>query len=543
MELWDPWTGKNAPLRVVRETETGTQVELPLEKYESQVVVFTPGIEHRQPAKPLGKPRSVRELPSDDWQLEFLPTMDNRWGDFRLPVDPLHPVIGVEARQFLWAPAGVADPETAHLPEIDETGWTTQLHGHGAKFYRLGPIPDDAKIPSLETRLSQLTELDPTVPISHSGQSYAWEPCEFSWRSGDKEHPGHQGFHGNKGKVGDNFLHLGKSTPVPYGQDVLQPYEDGKAHHVFLWTRAVAEGPLCAALETSQPSESNAGYTSVLTSPVTTPAAIFINGNKVPSDAKTVDLLDGPNPVLLRFDSHGEAHFALRKADSPRPEREPLSMRWHKDQGLIPLDPAPPASQWFRFVSAPGTSAISIPAAQSTQPVQAWMDGIPMRDAGGGRFVAESPATHAPLIALVLMPPAGSRGGAALPNPIAVETSGAGTMALGDWSKVGILHNFSGGVVYSKSFDLTAAEAAEITHLDLGKVIATAGLRVNGQDAGVRVAPPWTFDVTGLLRAGRNTITVTVFNTLSNHYQTIPNKYRGEPDSGLFGPVRLLTGN
>ena len=113
-------------------------------------------------------------------------------------------------------------------------------------------------------------------------------------------------------------------------------------------------------------------------------------------------------------------------------------------------------------------------------------------------------------------------------------------MPLGDWSKVGILHNFSGGVAYSKSFDLTAAEAEEITHIDLEKVIATAELTINGQDAGVRVAPPWKFEVAGLLKAGTNTITVTVFNTLSNHYQTIPNNYRGDPDSGLFGPVRLL---
>ena len=42
VELWDPWTGKTSPLQVVKETATGTQVELPLEKYEAQVVVFDP---------------------------------------------------------------------------------------------------------------------------------------------------------------------------------------------------------------------------------------------------------------------------------------------------------------------------------------------------------------------------------------------------------------------------------------------------------------------------------------------------------------------
>ena len=42
VELWDPWTGAIQPLRVLGETATGTEVELPLEDYEAQIVVFTP---------------------------------------------------------------------------------------------------------------------------------------------------------------------------------------------------------------------------------------------------------------------------------------------------------------------------------------------------------------------------------------------------------------------------------------------------------------------------------------------------------------------
>ncbi|MGB1875100.1 MAG: glycosylhydrolase-like jelly roll fold domain-containing protein, partial [Akkermansiaceae bacterium] len=107
-------------------------------------------------------------------------------------------------------------------------------------------------------------------------------------------------------------------------------------------------------------------------------------------------------------------------------------------------------------------------------------------------------------------------------------------------SENGILHNYSGGVKYRKTITLTAEEAAAIKALDLGKVIATAELSINGKVAGVRVAPPWQLDVSGLFVAGENTIEVTVYNTLSNHYQTIHNLYRGEPTSGLLGPVRLL---
>jgi hypothetical protein len=70
-------------------------------------------------------------------------------------------------------------------------------------------------------------------------------------------------------------------------------------------------------------------------------------------------------------------------------------------------------------------------------------------------------------------------------------------------------------------------------------VIATAEVLVNGKTAGVRVASPWRVEATGLLKAGENTIEVLVYNTLANHYQTIPSNYRGNPVSGLIGPVTV----
>ena len=75
--------------------------------------------------------------------------------------------------------------------------------------------------------------------------------------------------------------------------------------------------------------------------------------------------------------------------------------------------------------------------------------------------------------------------------------------------------------------------------LDLGKVVATAEVRGNGQTAGVRVAPPWRVDISKQVQSGENRIEVLVFNTLANHYLTIPTRYRGESTSGLLGPVTL----
>ena len=61
-ELWDPWTGKARPLRRLKETATGTQVELPLETYEAQIVVFTPGQKQVNPQSPDTRPLLQKTL-------------------------------------------------------------------------------------------------------------------------------------------------------------------------------------------------------------------------------------------------------------------------------------------------------------------------------------------------------------------------------------------------------------------------------------------------------------------------------------------------
>ena len=218
-------------------------------------------------------------------------------------------------------------------------------------------------------------------------------------------------------------------------------------------------------------------------------------------------------------------------------------MSWYQDPGLLRFDPYAAnglSTETLSFTTAPGTIGITIPQAHSTTPVQAFHNGEPMKDLGEGKYQVVSRAAKASVIDLKLTPPAGIHGGSALPEAIAVQTNAQGTMNLGDWSKAGILNNYSGGVKYQKTITLTEQEVMQITTLDLGKVIATAEVSINGKKVGVRVAPPWQFDLSDLLKAGENTIEVTVFNTLSNHYQTIHNLYRGEPTSGLLGPVRLM---
>ena len=99
----------------------------------------------------------------------------------------------------------------------------------------------------------------------------------------------------------------------------------------------------------------------------------------------------------------------------------------------------------------------------------------------------------------------------------------------------------SGGAWYRKGVTLSAELAARHLTLDLGDVVASAEVRVNGRAAGIRPAPPWRFDITPFVQPGENRIEVLVYNTLANHYSTIPTRYRGSAVSGLLGPVRIET--
>jgi len=224
-------------------------------------------------------------------------------------------------------------------------------------------------------------------------------------------------------------------------------------------------------------------------------------------------------------------------ADAKPSTRTPLAMTWFDDPSVIRFDVhagAQPA-EWFRFTAPPGLRAITV-AARGT--VKAWANGQPMRAGGQGRFVAAAALPRAAVVALRVVPETGANGAAVFPDPIHLEC-GSGLATLGDWSKMGALERYSGGAWYRKTVTLPPHQAGGEITLDLGQVIATVEVRVNGQIAGTRVAPPWRVDISKQVKPGENRIEVLVYNTLANHYLTIPTRYRGELTSGLLGPVTL----
>ena len=159
--------------------------------------------------------------------------------------------------------------------------------------------------------------------------------------------------------------------------------------------------------------------------------------------------------------------------------------------------------------------------------------------------------------------------------------AGAASMvALRSWTEDEATRYFSGAALYEKSFEAPAAfvqGGAEI-RLDFGAGLSkpaadrrfgmeafveapvrdAAVVFINGKRAGAVWCAPFSVDVTGFLRAGKNVIRVEVFNTAINalagaslpDYRLLNLRYgeRFQPQdmqnlqplpSGLFGPIRL----
>jgi hypothetical protein len=225
-------------------------------------------------------------------------------------------------------------------------------------------------------------------------------------------------------------------------------------------------------------------------------------------------------------------------------------MSWYKDYRVLPFCyPSDTKKGLFTFRSAPGLQSLSFSAYGK---VSVWTDGV-KNDPGSGNTdpdgltgytvsVKNSRSVSSDVVIEIEFKQ-GYYGGGAIPEYIR-QTCGKGATGLGDWSLTDGLKSYSGGAWYRKTITLDEAAIKDNLQIDLGDLVSSAQLFVNGKNAGIKLAPPWTFDITGLAEKGTNEIEVLIYNTLSNHYTSIPTRYRGSIRAGLFGPVRLqvLTG-
>ena len=98
-----------------------------------------------------------------------------------------------------------------------------------------------------------------------------------------------------------------------------------------------------------------------------------------------------------------------------------------------------------------------------------------------------------------------------------------------------LLPDFSGYIKYEGEFNADSENAV----LNLGYVGQTAHLYINGNDMGIRVTAPYSWDASGQLKKGINKIEIIAANTPANRVKDRFSYLMPIPPSGVLGPVTV----
>lgn len=496
-ERWDAMSGKVTPLPVLETDGEGTWLGYDGESDGSMLVVFSPGEPLR--GSGTGKKESVAvQRVTGEWEVTFIPTMDNRWGDFRLPA--FDGYIGVEAR------------EMRYFTDVSTVNWGSVPND----IYGYGPYMETCDVDSAE-------DLD--AFLSSGMEGAAWRPYVWSWQYGVRDNPGSQGWHGLKSRVDPRFLILDRGAHQIFRTNVYAP-EKGRYRLVVEGTapsRILLDGRMTGAGEVSL---SRGWHTLV---------AAYGNTEKV--EFSLVGMRSSS------IDRRARSMVMLYPLSAPEPEERGMydsivASKWYGTDHMA-FDINTDGREWkYQFETAPGTKSMTFSVNGSVREILVDGKRVPYSAVGGQvtiRIGAVNPGTG--IVNVTGIPDPGCPGPAFFETPVSMECEG-GRMPEGDWTQFGALKYFSGAVRYVKEVTLPDIDGEVI--LDLGDIDATCEVRVNGAPAGVLIGKPYRADITPFVRKGSNRLEITVRSTLSNHYVTIPSPYKGTPRAGLFGPVEIL---
>ncbi len=199
--LWDTTTGEVKPLPA-RERDGVVEVDLDFSVASGLVLSFRRG--KLKAPQPIGE-ETVLEL-DGLWDIAYEPTLDNRWGDFNLPVssEPRSPegasgvFVPVQVRRFRHRTESDAEDGLIlkwHSPETDDKDWEQITYSFGTYLLKRGPFrPEQA----------------PSVRVE--GNEPGWQPVRFSLKLGIENDPIHHGTLGPKGHVPEEFVDLGEGA-------------------------------------------------------------------------------------------------------------------------------------------------------------------------------------------------------------------------------------------------------------------------------------------------------------------------------------------
>lgn len=517
VELWDAHTGNMQDYPVVRQTKNGTYLFLEKEPENSYLFVFSHG-------KPLladkvqNKEQLVSEILLDGkWEVELLPTMNNKWGDFRLPAS--NELIGAEARSFRNSPATNTKTDWIE-PDFDDSGWAEDIYGYGPQAF-------------LDTISNNISITD-AILLTNEKEGVAYN---FSWQYGVWDNPGSQGMHGLKGKVDDRFFILNSGSHQFYKTQVYVPYNgvykiqvDGiRPNEILIDKKKTDERPMLTK-----------GWHKIL--------IVYADTKRINYKMETGALHD--------FRDRGAVVLFLDSAILPTRESSyssSVSMRWLNTKHLV-YDPyGGKYKRWnYRFRSVPGLYEMEFKVAGHD--LKVWFDGIaiPKKNVqllgqeGQGNNIYKVTLPHIQkdvgTVAFSVEREIGYQGTAVLSEPVKLRTE-KGFLKTGDWSETGALKYYSGGMYYRNEFSIDSLYDNMKVVLDLTNVVATCEVKINDRSAGILMSPPYQVDITPYLLPRINKVEILVYSTLANHYQTIPTPYRCTPEAGLIGPVKVAIYN
>jgi len=519
--LLNPWTGESYRLQYKNQKHNHIELELPFDAnpylitfvqddtedvawnlLDSQPLVDSMNIDRKLSLKQIIKTDEICNVLPREWNCELLPTMDNRWGDFRLPSS--NEKIGSEIRRARFFAQGM-------------DMFLTMGYGSYWRIMAVDREKDD------ELLGAQWNDGIPESVILE-GKRFFSSPYIYSLRYGIEDDPGHQGYHGLKGKVSNDFLVFGermeKMTEYTYEDENKNYYL-----HSYIY--------------------SDRDYAWIITGALK-PDDIWINGKRVEIRAEKIKLEIGYNLVLLRYTKCGRTHFLLSADKDPTSHsiHYPLSMDWYENpsilSGVMTKELQEVAMQ---FQTPPGMREMFFYSFASPvitcngQVVQATETGAELFSAK--EYMMQYTADEPVDVSIKLEAFGHLRSADIIPEPIRFSC-GIGKITLGDWSKIEGLHSYSGCVKITQHIDLLG-EINRNTALVIENIRGACKVEVNGISCGKRIAPPWKFSVGENLKKGTNTISIYVYNTLANHYTTIPTRYRGDVTYGIMGDVFLIS--
>ena len=568
-EIWDAHTGAIRPVYRFMSSRQGTKLHLEMGPHEGVLVVLQPdslgpqivtdnlrSVQKIQVAESsvevLGNDGSSEELHAEVsldgrtfvgkapaaatvapieldglWECEYRPTMDNKWGDYRYPASD--ETIGPEAPRIKYRaePTVIGERPGWEAKEFNDDDWQQVNYTFGPYWQALEPIEERRDSTAFRERIvaGAAHEADALVL---EGNTLHWQPYGYSWKFGADRVDMHQA--GNDG--------LG---PVPAEFLVFDAERGGQPMVRYLATRVFSPREQLLYFD----------FGGIDKSP---PRQAWLNGELV-MDIKDeplpglsqVTLQSGWNQLVLRLVQSGGrplatyAVFHTHPTTPAQPRFMPLS-RWSESASDLVFDCRAAAQEsvgWYRFPTPPGATQAKLNLVANS--VEGWVDGRPVEVVDDMINLQASPQhpTEVKQVALRVRHKPGYYEGAAFQAPIAFACE-RGQIPLGDWSEHGLQH-YSGGVKYRRCFELNDLQESDSVLLDLGDVRTSAEVKINGRSVGVRLAPPFVFDLSEGVKPGGNEIEVEVLNTLANFMSAGPSRYvfKGQTVSGLLGPASL----